>query len=89
MISTQSASARSGQEMSFSVDVTDANKPQEFERVLPVMGSASRIRLDEYVPDLTWETSVVPVQKGGFVVELQFLGEDMDQTMYLVSDDPT
>ena len=77
-----------GQAGIFPVSVKDESKPQKLDRLLPVIGSSIKIRLDEYQPDLVWETSIVSAEHGGFVIELLFLGEGLDQKMYLVPDDP-
>jgi hypothetical protein len=77
-----------GQAGVFPVSVKDESKPQKLDRLLPVIGSPIKIRLDEYQPDLVWETSIVSAEHGGFVAELLFLGEGLNQTMYLMPDDP-
>ncbi len=79
---------QTGQGGVFPVAVDDESKPQKLDRLLPVIGSPIKIRLDEYQPDLVWETSIVAAQQGGFVIELLFLGEGLNQKMYLVPDDP-
>ena len=77
-----------GQAGVFPVSVEDESKPQKLDRLLPVMGFPIKIRLDEYLPDLVWETSIVPAEHGGFIAELLFSGEGLNQTLYLLPDDP-
>ena len=77
-----------GQGLSFPIKVADENKPEKLDAVLPVMGTPIEIRLEQYIPDLKWETSVVKRDGGGTVAELGIKGPSLDQKFWLNTDDP-
>ena len=77
-----------GQRLHFPVTVSDENKPEELETVLPVMVTPIKIRLQHYLPDLTWETSAVEDAKGGIVAKITVKGENLKQDIWLSPDDP-
>lgn len=75
------------EEMRFPVSVSDENKAERLDRVLPVMGTPIEIKLREYVPDLFWETTVSKQLGGGTVARLTIKGEGLEQEMWLDSND--
>ena len=51
----------SGQEavgMSFVVSVPDENKPAKLSQAFPIMETPIKVRLEQYIPDLQWETKI-------------------------------
>ncbi|MDH4239886.1 MAG: hypothetical protein OEW48_10005 [Phycisphaerae bacterium] len=76
------------QRLHFPVTVSDENKPEKLETVLPVMVTPIKIRLQHYLPDLTWETTAVKDAKGGIVAKLTVKGENLKQDIWLNPEDP-
>ncbi|MHC4519216.1 MAG: hypothetical protein ACYTAS_11550, partial [Planctomycetota bacterium] len=72
-----------GQTLRLPVPVTDETKPQALEGIVPVMGAPRKVRLDQYVSDLKWETVSVEDPNGGAVAKLSFRGESLDQDLWL------
>lgn len=77
-----------GQGLRFPLTVSDENKPQELDAILPVMGTPIKVKLDHYVPDLKWETKAVKHRGGGIVARLTIKGKNLDQEIWLSPDDP-
>ena len=78
-----------GQRLHFPVIVSDENKPEKLDNVLPVMGTPIKIRLQQYLPDLRWETTAVKHTAGGIVAKLTIKGENLKQDIWLSPDVPT
>jgi len=76
-----------GKGLSFPVKVADEDKPEKLDITLPVMGTPVEIILEQYMPDLQWETSVVKKPAGGVVAELSVKGPNLDQKFWLDSSD--
>ena len=72
----------------FPVTVSDENKSEKLDRILPVMGMPVNIRLERYVPDLKWETTVVEQPGGMIVAKLTVKGKDLEQDIWLSPGDP-
>lgn len=77
-----------GQSMSFPIAVSDENHPEILDSVLPVMGTPIKIKLQQYLPDLKWETKAVEHTSGGIVAKLTIKGEDLKQDVWLSPDNP-
>ncbi len=77
-----------GEGFRFPIRVSDENKPHKFSNILPVMGTPIKIRLEEYVPDLKWETTAVQHRGGGIVAKLTVKGKSLEQVIWLSSDEP-
>jgi hypothetical protein len=77
-----------GEGVSFPISVADENKPDNLEGVLPVMGTPIKVRLEQYLPDLKWETSAVEQSNGGIVARLTIVGPGLEQEVWLSSSDP-
>ena len=67
--------------------VSDENKAQTLDAVLPVMGTPFKVKLDQYVPDLKWETTAVADPNGGPVAKLSLRGENLTQDLWLSARD--
>ncbi|MHC4543231.1 MAG: hypothetical protein ACYTDW_01715 [Planctomycetota bacterium] len=74
--------------MSFPITVSDENRSEKLDSVLPVMGTPIKIKLKQYLPDLTWETTAVEHTSGGIVAKLTITGENLKQDVWLSSKDP-
>ncbi|MHC4645254.1 MAG: hypothetical protein ACYTBJ_07115 [Planctomycetota bacterium] len=80
---------RQGQNVRFPVEASDEDKPENINKVLPIVGTAIRIRLKQYLPDLKWQTAAVEDANGGIVAKLRARGEDFNQEILLSADDPS
>ncbi len=78
-----------GQRLRFPVIVSDENKPEKLDSVLPIMGTPIKIRLQQYLSDLRWETTAVKHTAGGIVAKLTIKGENLKQDIWLSPDVPT
>jgi len=76
-----------GETLQFPIAVPDESKPRKFDDVLPVMGTPIKIRLEQYLPNLGWETTAVKHPGGGTVAELTVKGKDFEQQLWLSSAD--
>ncbi len=77
-----------GQSLSFPIAVSDENHPGKLDSVLPVMGTPIKIKLQQYLPDLKWETTAVEHTSGGIVAKLTIKGESLKQDVWLSPDNP-
>lgn len=78
-----------GQTLRLPVSVSDESKPQALNGVVPVMGTPMKVRLDQYVPHLQWETMAVDDPNGGAVARLSFRGEGVKQDLWLSAQEVT
>lgn len=69
--------------------VSDESKPQKLEEVFSVLNSPIKIRLEQYVPDLTWETVPLVHPGGSIVAQLAVKGKDLQQSIWLSPGDPS
>jgi hypothetical protein len=76
-----------GEALRFPITASDESKPQKFDDVLPVMGTPVKVRLNQYLPNLSWETAAIKHPGGGTVAELAVKGKDLEQTVWLSSAD--
>jgi hypothetical protein len=77
-----------GDGLRFPLAVSDESKPQKFDAILPVKGTPIQVRLEQYVPDLAWQTIAVEQPGGGIVAKLSVKGKDLSQDIWLNPDDP-
>lgn len=77
-----------GDGLRFPLTVPDESKPQKFDTVLPVMGTPIEVKLEQYVPDLAWQTVAVEQPGGGIVAKLAIKGKNLEQDIWLNPDDP-
>ncbi len=76
-----------GQALRFPLEAPDENKPHRFDDVLPVMGTPIKIKIEQYLPNLGWETAAIKHPGGGMVAELTIEGKDFEQKIWLSSAD--
>jgi len=76
-----------GEALRFPIEAPDENKPHRFDDVLPVMGTPIKVRLEQYIPNLGWETTAIKHPGGGTVAELTVKGKDFQQAVWLSSAD--
>ncbi len=76
-----------GEALRFPITASDESKPQKFDDVLPVMGTPIKVRLEQYLPNLGWETTAIKHPGGGTVAELTVKGRDFEQKVWLSSAD--
>ena len=77
-----------GEGLRFPLTVSDENKPQKIDKILPVKGMPIEIRLENYVPDLKWETDAVRHPGGEIAAKLLINGRNLKQDIWLSSGDP-
>lgn len=77
-----------GEGLRFPLTVSDENKPQKLDKVLPIKGTPIEIRLEDYVPDLKWETDAVKHPGGEIAAKLLINGKNLKQDIWLSSGDP-
>jgi hypothetical protein len=78
-----------GQSFQFPLKVSDEDKSEDLDSVLPVMGTPIKIRLVRYLPDLKWETTAVKHPRGGTIAKVKVEGEKLEQEIWLNSEDPS
>ena len=76
-----------GAGLQFPVEVPDENKPTLLNSVFPVMGTSVKIKLEQYFPDLKWDTVVIDQPGGGVVAKLTVSGTGLNKEIWLNSDD--
>lgn len=69
----------------FPVNVEDENKEGDLDLWLPLLGSATKVRILKYLPDLQWDIRGVKDEAGGFVVKINFNGPNLDRDMWIDS----
>ena len=72
----------------FPLKVADEARPQKLDAVLPVAGTSFRVRLEEYLPDLAWETAAVEDPNGDILAKLAIKGKNIEQNIWLSPGDP-
>jgi len=77
-----------GEGLRFPLTVSDENKPQKLDTVLSIKDTPIEIRLEDYVPDLKWETDAVKHPGGGIAAKLLINGKNLKQDIWLSSGDP-
>ena len=77
-----------GEGLRFPLNISDRNKPEKLNITLPVPGTAVKVRLEEYVPDLRWETDAVKYSGDGIAAKLIIKGKDLEQEVWLGSANP-
>ncbi len=77
-----------GDGLRFPVAVSDENKPQTLDAVFPVLESPIKVKLEQYVPDLTWETEAIEHPGGGIAAQLTIKGKNTEQHIWLSPEDP-
>jgi hypothetical protein len=72
----------------FPLNIDDETKPQKLDTVLPIKNTPIEIKLEDYVPDLKWETNAIKHPGGGIAAKLHITGKDLKQDIWLSSGDP-
>ena len=78
-----------GDGLRFPITVLDESKPQKLDDLLPVLGSPIKVKLEQYLPDLTWETTAIQHPGGGIVARLTIKGKNLEQHIWLSPGDPS
>ncbi len=73
--------------ISFPISVEDENKPGTLKGNLPIAGKPMRVQLQEYLPDLQWETNIAHKDNGGIIAEMHITGNGLDRKLFLDSED--
>lgn len=76
-----------GAAMRLPLSIADESKPQGLKAVVPVMGTPMKVKLERYLPDVTWETTPVEDPNGGPVAKLSLRGEGLLQDVWLCARD--
>ncbi|MHC4203931.1 MAG: hypothetical protein ACYSTT_04725 [Planctomycetota bacterium] len=77
-----------GEALRFPLTVSDETRPQKLDIALPIKGTSIEIRLQDYVPDLKWETNAVRHPGGEIAAKLSIEGTNLKQDIWLCSGDP-
>jgi len=77
-----------GEGLRFPLTVSDENKPQKLNTVLPIKDMPIEIRLEDYVPDMKMETNAVKHPGGEIAAKLLINGKNLKQDIWLSSGDP-
>ena len=77
-----------GDGLRFSLMVPDESKPQKLDEVLQVLKSPIKIKLEQYIPDLTWETTAIQHPGGGIVAQFMVKGNNFQKHIWLSPGDP-
>jgi hypothetical protein len=72
----------------FPLNVYDETKPQKLHTFLPIKNTPIEIRLEDYVPDLKWETNAIKHPGGGIAAKLHITSENLKEDIWLSSADP-
>lgn len=72
----------------YPVVVEDENKETDLDKLLPMLGSSSKLRIVKYLPDLKWYTYGVKDEAGGVVLKVNFKEPNLDTSMWIDSGDP-
>jgi hypothetical protein len=67
--------------------VADESKPQGLKAVVPVMGTPLKVKLQRYLPDVRWETTVVEDPNEGPAAKVSLRGEGLLQDLWLCARD--
>ena len=76
-----------GAEMVFPVKVANENAPSQLDTVFPMMGSSTKIKLEQFLPELVWEQYTEKSQEGGSVAKLKAVGPNLDQEIWLCAEE--
>lgn len=76
-----------GKPMAFPLAVSDENKSEQLSKIFPVVGTAIHVKLQQYIPDLKWETTTVEKDGAGLVVRLTAKGKDLNQDIWLSTEE--
>lgn len=71
----------------FPVSVSDRNKSERLNKLLPIMQTPVKVRLVEYVPELKWNISSRGQDGKGSVAKIRIVGHDFEQDVWLDSSD--
>ncbi|MHC4322901.1 MAG: hypothetical protein ACYSUX_01365 [Planctomycetota bacterium] len=77
-----------GEGLRFPLTVPDETKPQKLDSILSIKDPPVEIKLEDYVPDLKWETNAVKHPDGGIAVKLLINSTNRKQDLWLSSNDP-
>jgi hypothetical protein len=70
-----------GEGLRFPLTVSEENKPQKLDKVLPIKDTPIEIRLEDYVPDLKWETDAVKHSGGEIAAKLLINGKNVQRQL--------
>ncbi|MHC5086985.1 MAG: hypothetical protein ACYSN9_04130, partial [Planctomycetota bacterium] len=76
-----------GAEMVYPVKVPNESAPGKLDTVFPVMGTSTKIRLEQFLPELVWEQYTEKSREGGSVARLKAVGPNLDQEIWLCAEE--
>jgi hypothetical protein len=77
-----------GDGLRFPLTVSDESKPEKLDAIFPVLNSPIKVKLEQYIPDLTWETVAIKHPGTGIVAQLTIRGKNLEQEIWLSPSDP-
>lgn len=78
-----------GKPLHLPLTVADENKVHKFDDALSVTGTPIKIKVEQYLPNLGWQTTAVKHPGGGTIVKLTVQGENLEQELWLSSANPS
>ncbi len=77
-----------GPALEIPIAVSDRDSPRTLNQTFAVPGTALRVALRQYLPDLVWREAAQPKADGGVLVRLALRGPAMNQDIWLDALDP-
>lgn len=77
-----------GEGLILPLKISDQNKSEKLNIMLPVPETTLKVKLEEYIPDLVWETTAVKYAGDGIAAQLKIKGKDLEQDVWLGSANP-
>lgn len=68
-----------GSPLRFPVKVPQYDKPLDLDKNIPIFGSTAKIKIQQYLPDLRWETYVEEKKNSGAVARVSITGSALPQ----------
>ena len=68
--------------------ISDQNKSEKLNITLTVPGTTIKVKLEEYIPNLVWETEAVKYSGDGIAAKLRIKGKNLEQEVWLGSANP-
>ncbi|MCF7957044.1 MAG: hypothetical protein K9M57_01210 [Phycisphaerae bacterium] len=78
-----------GNPLRFPVEVSQDDKPLDLHKNIPIFGSTAKIKIQQYLPDLRWETYVEEQKNSGAAARVSITGSSLPQpfSMLLSTED--
>ncbi len=78
-----------GEPLRLPLSVADEDKVHKFDSVLSVPGTPIKIEVEQYLPNLGWQTTAVKHPGGGTIAKLAVEGNNLERQLWLSSANPS